>query len=185
VDKVKLGWDARPLLQGMRGKTLNRIVALDHRKHSGPHHEYITSAYIGFSTREGDDLFVWFESVDVDPTRNLDEFVLRLGPSIEVRRWPGGPLLDFSDVSRDVAGFAAARVEEVCLLSYLGGYEDDPERYWVDGGLALALEGSRVAYLHHSWRHLPLDGELSVLTRHELWKLRDQIPETFELRSLA
>ena len=120
MDEVKLGRDARQLLQGIRGKTLYCILAMDHRKHSGPQYEYITSGSIGFTTREGDDLFVWFESVDVDPTRNLDEFVLRVGPSIEVRRWPGGPLLAFSDVSHDLAGFAAARVEDVCLLSYLG-----------------------------------------------------------------
>jgi hypothetical protein len=183
VDEVKLGRDARQLLQGIRGKTLYRILAMDHRKHSGPQYEYITSGYIGFTTREGDDLFVWFESVDVDPTRNLDEFVLRVGPSIEVRRWPGGPLLAFSDVSHDLAGFAAARVEDVCLLSYLGGYEDDPERFWVDGGLVLTLEGSRVICLHHTWRHLPLEGELFVLARHEQWKLRDQIPKIFEIRS--
>jgi hypothetical protein len=186
VDEVKLGRDARQLLQGLRRKTLNHIVALDHRKHSGPHYEYITSASIGFSTREGDDVFAWFEAVDdVDPRRKPDEFVLRVGPSIELRRRPRGPLLDFSDVSHDLAGFAPARVEEVCLLSHLGDYEDDPERLWVDGGLALALEGSRVVFLHHTRRHLPLDGELSVLTWHEVWKLRDQIPEKFEIRSLA
>ena len=146
----RLTLEMEQLLSSMRDKTLEGIMGLspqgfrvdDERK-------TLVGSHFRLQLKHGTDIYLWLRAEIVKHL--LEVFALQVGPSCEVRRWPGGPVVEWAPIRQATIPNLPARIVEVKILT-----SHEPNEPEVDDGILLMFdEGSRLVFFAADW--LPLE----------------------------
>ena len=137
------------LLKMLVGTEITDVLGRDDRGRYNEETGRLEVTDVGLVAGNGQRILIWVRAFEIVP--KLEGFLLEVTTSFDIRKWPGGPLVEWVSIAERIPGFARSRIKSVSVVESLydkdSYYEDHVdhglEATSVDEGLAIDLENGQ------------------------------------------